>query len=306
MTAARTSQIVGETLFEAESNLRSSQIVGETLFDVESNLRSSQVAGEVLFNQISELRTSSSVLEVIYLKEYNFFVPDEDLSTGNWSPTAIYSGIDSDDSNVVTSDLTPSNDTFEVGLEDINNFDASQDLIIVARIAKVDSGGTPQNDGDTIDATIDLREDGTTTVFTSTLNDVQGDEGLLNLIVESSGKDAITNPNGLSLRVNANASVAVGGNERALEVAFLNIKASSEPAPAAPAEPAASGAIVGIDGTGVDYGGIVYVNYQNVGGEEDVGWAKYPDFGISGDINAIDNLLNNRLRSHRYYGGDNG
>ena len=113
MTAARTSQIVGETLFEAESNLRSSQIVGETLFDVESNLRSSQVAGEVLFNEMSELRTSSSVLEVIYLKEYNFFVPDEDLSTGNWSPTAIYSGIDSDDSNVVTSDLTPSNDTFE-------------------------------------------------------------------------------------------------------------------------------------------------------------------------------------------------
>lgn len=298
----RTSQVVTEALYQNDQPfLRTSQVVGEALYqNNQSFLRISQLVGEALYqNNDAFIRSTQSFMQVLYKRELNLFVPTSDISVGNWTPTPIFEQIDADDANCVVSEQRPANDQFEVGLSNIEGYDSSQLLQLRIIYGKVNSLDQPVDDGDTIDLTVEIRE-GNSTLETFTANDIRGSEPVTVLEVTPAGKGAIQNPSNLSVRVTANASTIDGSNTRACEICFLVAETTSPSVEQAQAATAAQS----IDGSGVYDQGAVIVNYQNVGGQENIGWAKYPVVAITGDINAYGLSLGGRLRSQRYYGGD--
>jgi hypothetical protein len=270
-----------------------------------TNLRVSQAPLEVLYSSDSSIRVTQSVLQVLYKTEVNVFAPTSDISVGNWTPTPIFQQIDADDANCVVSETSPSNDQFEVGLAEVDGYDSGQTFQLRTIYAKVDpfSGNSPADDGDTIDITIEVRE-GNSTLETFTINDIQGNEPVNVLEVSAAGKGSIQNPANLSVRVTANASTVIGGLDgRACEVCFL----VSETTGASELAEESNSPLLSIDGTGVNNGGESCINYPSILGEKGVGWESVASiFPNSGDPTTYGNILGNRLRSFRYYGGDNG
>lgn len=76
----------------------------------------------------------------------------------------------------------------------------------------------------------------------------------------------------------------------------------TEAAPAGPDSP-----LLTINNTGINNGGESCINYPSILGEKGIGWESVASiFPNSGDPTTYGNVLSDRLRSFRYYGGDNG
>lgn len=295
MTVLRSTQNEAEVLAGYDPTLRSTQNEAEVLAGYDPKLRSTQNLAEVLVGYDVTLRSSQVFAEVLHKVKLNIFLPDEDISVGNWTPTPIFDIIDEDDASCVESELTPSNDIFEVGLADIPDFDSNQDLQLRVKFGKVDSVGDYSSDGDIIDLTIDVRE-GNSTISTFLFEDVSGEEAATTLVVPAVGKAVIQDANKLSVRVNANTSSVV--SPRACNFCFLNAETSE---PTVLLEPP----IVTFDGSGVSYNGNAVINYSGPQGTEDVGWKSHPPYiNIDGSVPDYGNTLANRFKNTRYYRGD--
>jgi surface protein len=206
--------------------------------------------------------TGTGTVQLLFIT--NTLTPTGDISNGGgYAPTPIYEKVEADNGQTTTSPLTPANDDFEIGLADPSSFDATTSAIVRSRFRKVDSGGNPAADGDTIDVTIELVETGNV-LQTFNFNDIGTGNELNESVVSNAAKNNINNPNDLSIRLSANASTTVVGKERAAQVARLDFAGGVVLSTPAGGNWPFSGmpVMTGLDGTTIAYNNNIIVNYQ--------------------------------------------
>ena len=206
--------------------------------------------------------TGTGTVQLLFIT--NTLTPTGDISNGGgYAPTPIYEKVEADNGQTTTSPLTPANDDFEIGLADPSSFDATTSAIVRSRFRKVDSGGNPAADGDTIDVTIELVETGNV-LQTFNFNDIGTGNELNESVVSNAAKNNINNPNDLSIRLSANASTTVVGKERAAQVARLDFAGGIVLSTPAGGNWPFSGmpVMTGLDGTTIAYNNNIIVNYQ--------------------------------------------
>lgn len=278
--------------------LRTTQVVTEVPFTpIDPNLRITQNVIEVPFTPITpaKFRNTQNVAEVVYKLKNNSSPPDEDLSVGSWTPTPIYSIINKDDGSSVYSALTPSNDQFEVGIQDITNYDSNQDLKVKVKFSKVDLSNNDADDGDEINLIIDLREDNTTRE-TWVIEDIKGQEFTLTLYVDQTIKDLIQDATKLSLRVTADTIVIDAPNFRKIKLEYLVVQSTTESTVTTDIMPVLFKPFVKTSASGI-------TKLQNPGGEINKAWQPI-DGETTSDIDTINTKNSNRFNKSRYYTGD--
>jgi hypothetical protein len=316
---SRTTKVGAEALYSVSGiTFRSKQIGVETIYAVGSddvNLRSRQAVAEVIYSEENNrVRVTQNLLSVLYKPATNLFVPTGDISTGNWNPTPIYPIVDADDGSCVSSALTPSNDTFEVSMAPLTDFDKDRDLKLQYQFGKVTSGDAPADDGDTINLTVAVY-DGATEVRTWIHSGILGNEAVTIQYIETVGRDKISNPDNISVRVTADTASA--STPRKAQFCFVNALThdagtgsieSTHTIPIGYGASAGGGSSadvsVGVDGSssGTTYHGDAVVNYQNTGGTVGIGWQIIrPTLTNTGNVTTLNTKFASRFNDTRYY-----
>lgn len=142
------------------------------------------------------------------------YVPVSDISTGSWTTgaTDLWENLVLDDGTYIDSSLSPSSDSFTVAMRNLIWPETGYKFVTALRVQKVDSSGTPQDDGDVIDLTIEALNDGDV-IYTWTMNDIGTDNGATsndNGLTALGDYDAPLTipvaPPGFHLRITANTS----------------------------------------------------------------------------------------------------
>lgn len=239
------------------------------------------------------LRFDQVVAHVAYNVIGNEVKPDRDIDNDGWTPGPIFEVIDDDDGNCVSSPVNPSNNYFEVGIGELVDFDKDKPVVVRYSFSKVDTVGTPASDGNTLDLTVEIKE-GSTSIETFTYTDVKGYEATQIVRLSGVGKNKITDPTKLSVRVTANTSVS-GVADRRIRFCFLRLGTNND---------ALVRAIENIDGTGQVRNRGAYVNLQGNRGVKGEDWEKDDSIQKIGPDTAVDTVIARRFSRFNYYSGD--
>ena len=213
--AARNTITTAEVLLKTEPKLRLTQTSAEVMFDAGPKVRNTQIMGEVLYDTGPDVRTTATTLQVLYRGICNNVPVDETRTAGNWLPSPAHENIDT----CINSELTPALDEVVIGFAP-TAWLSTYDMEVTYAFHKADSGGTPQSDGDTLTAVIELR-DGATVIFTDTYLDVQGSEGRIVRVLTAAEKALISATPDLLVSITADTTAA--GTARQLEICELSV-----------------------------------------------------------------------------------
>ena len=188
-------------------------------------VRTTQSYSEVVLSVDAVVDVTQHYTEVVYRGLLYCFAPNGDLVIGNWTPSP--SGtLTCTPASCVSSSLSPATDSFQVSLPSfVLNPDST--LEVIYKFNKADIGGIAQDDGDTLEITIQLLQ-GVTVIASWTHLDVQGDEGKIVQVLTPAQFALLIDGNNLSLKVIADTTVA--GTARLLKVCDLKIRHNPLPA----------------------------------------------------------------------------
>lgn len=242
---------------------------------------------------IGRLRFDQVFASIVYNIAGNEVRPDRDITNDGWTPEPIFEVIDEDDDNCVLSPVNPSNSSFEVGIGELIDFDKDKPVIIRFNFIKVTTGEAPASDGNTIDLTVEVKEGGTN-IETFTYTNVSGYEPAQVVRLTGTGKDKITDPTKLSVKVTANTSVT-GVADRQIKFCFLRFGTNKD---------AVVRAIENIDGSGQVRNKGAYVNLQGNRGLRGEDWEKESSREKVSPDTTVDSVIATRFGRYNYYSGD--
>jgi hypothetical protein len=261
--------------------------------------RISQNSLDVLYANTGTIssKVAQNYVSIIFYSDFDFNGPTSDIAVGNWGDVPLFSKIN-DENNTgtyITSSLTPTNDVMEVGFGDIENFGIINSVQLRYKFNKVDSSDVNQDDGDAIDITFELRENGSPVTGAETFTDIDGD----NAIITSDFPKSLFpgNGQGLSVAVTANKTSS-GVAARKAKIPFIVIQVDFTPVLDS------SSPLWIINSSGLINPRRTIVNYPSTRGDRGIGWKNYGAIRQSGVISGMENLISNRFNNTSYYKGD--